>query len=155
MAWLRRAVTVDVAASPGEVAQRVMAAVARGTRPRLYGHANPFGVDLHTQWRPALLRQHYPIAIAGTLTPTPTGTRAEAMVTVGFAVQFMLAGAAGVAALAIWAGLAHVWSPFTAALVLAVATGHLYSVDANLRDGERSFRQALSGPPPAPGASVS
>ncbi|MGD9904485.1 MAG: hypothetical protein AB7U83_13555 [Vicinamibacterales bacterium] len=94
--------------------------------------------------RPALLRQHYPVTASGTFTPTAEGTRVEASVTIGFAVQFMLVGAAGVACVAAWAGLAGVWPRATAALVITVAVGHVYSVLANLRDTEHGLRQALT-----------
>jgi hypothetical protein len=145
MAWLRRDLTAEVRAAPADVARHLERS-GRGTgRVRLLGPIGPAGFDLHSAWRPALLRQHYPVSAIGTLTPTPAGTRVEATVAVGFAVQFMLAGAAAVAGLALWAGASGLWSPTTAGLILTVALGHVYSVLANLRDAERSLRQALHG----------
>ncbi|MGE0364015.1 MAG: hypothetical protein AB7H93_22325 [Vicinamibacterales bacterium] len=147
MAWLRRAVTVDVTEPPIEVARRLMDGIRRDGAPRLFGHAGAFGFAFHTEWRPALLRQHYPVTASGTFTPAAAGTRVEATVSVGFAVLFMLGGVVLVAAFAVWAGLRGLWSPLTAALVLGVALGHVYSVIANLRDAERSLRRALETGP--------
>ena len=152
MAWLRRAVRVDTAATSVELARRLMDEIGRDGRPRLYGQAGPFGFALHTTWRPSLLRQHYPVTADGTFTALPAGTRVEASVSVGFAVRFMLAGVTLVAVLAVWAGVAGRWSPFTLALVLAVALGHVYSVVANLRDAERRLRRALDPASPGPAA---
>jgi len=147
MAWLRRAVTVDVTEPPIEVARRLMDGIRRDGAPRLFGHAGAFGFAFHTEWRPALLRQHYPVTASGTFTATAGGTRVEGEVSVGFAVQFMLVGTAGVAGVALWAGLAGVWSAVTAALVVTVAVGHVYSVLANLRDTEQGLRRALGADP--------
>jgi len=143
MAWLRRAVRLDTPGTPVEVARRLLEGIRRDERQRLLGHAGPSGFAFHTEWRPSLLRQHYPVSVDGTFAPAAAGTRVEASVSVGFAVLFMLGGVVLVAALAVWAGLGGLWSPLTASLVLAVAAGHVYSVIVNLRDAERRLRQAL------------
>lgn len=155
MAWLRRAVSVEVPAPPAELARTLMAALGRDSRPRLHGQAGPFGFALHSEWRPALLRQHYPVEASGTFSPSAGGTRVDATISVGFAVQFMLAGAAGVAGVALWGGLVGRWPAATAALVTVVAAGHVYSVLANLRDAERTLRLALGVRPVGPNAEAS
>ena len=152
MAWLRRAVAIDVAAAPTDVARRLNGEVLSERGVTLVGQAGPAGFELSSEWRPAFLRQHYPVAVSGTLTPTDVGTRVEATVSAGFAVQFMLVGVAVVAALALWAGFQRLWSPLTSSLVLTVGLGHLYSVHANLRDAERTLRRALAAVPAAPAA---
>jgi len=151
MAWLRRTVAVEVAAAPTAVARRLDGTVRGDRGVTLVGYAGPAGFELSSEWRPAFLRQHYPVAVSGTLTPIDAGTRVEATVSAGFAVQFMLAGVGVVTGLALWAGVRGAWSPLTSSLVLIVALGHLYSVYANLRDAERTLRRTLldAASPPA------
>ena len=138
-----RAVTIDVAAPPTDIARRLQGTDGGDRGVTLVGHAGPAGFELSSEWRPALLRQHYPVTVSGTMTPIADGTRVEATVSIGFAVQFMLAGVAAVVGLAVWAGFQRLWSPLTSTLVLAVGLGHVYSVYANLRDAERTVRRAL------------